>query len=515
VYALPSIGAAKPVGTFEFLVSDPGDQVDPAIDGQFVVYAGQEPSGAGFDVFLRDIFASAPKKLAANADSPDVFLSTAIYRTHERGAGGQDVQRIVVASWPTGAVLLAPPAGGPVSSPVVHSAVAAWEQQNGATGLDIVVSRYLGSDPPYVLRAPGNADPVGDQHSPAVFEDLVAYVDDARGSSVWLHDSALGPSNWTRISDGVATGVSIGKEGTRYVIAVARSSGSTGEDIEIYDRDGVLLATLPGPGPQRNPHLSGDWVAFDDHSGVLSQVAVWRWKTPPGDTNLVFVPQPSQTDQRLNDLTLVLADEVRVVFEDTASASSGRDIALYRLPVNPIVFDGQPNGWPIAPPPARAKPIDCATPDATVLAALDLTRTKGKPDEASTELDVDPPSGASTLPVLVCIHAERVSSARVLLDDRAVARPDDFEPDVVDLSKPAVVEKGRRSLSASLEGKPGSRLTVRVLADPGRVDGVSGPGAPAAPPDVHAAPSGGCGNAGAAASLAALALLLARRRSRT
>ena len=511
MYALPSLGIAKPVGTFEFLVADPGDQLDPAIDGQFVVYAGQEANGVDFDVLLRDIFAAAPKTLATLADSPDVFSSTAIYRTHERGAGGQDVQRIVIQSWPTGAILLAPPAGGAVSNPVVHSAVAAWEQQNGATGLDIVVSRYLGSALPYVLRSPGDKAPAGDQHSPAASDDLVAYVDDAQGSSVWLHDSALGPSNWTRIADGMATGVSIGKDGTTYVIAVARSSGPTGEDIEIYDRDGVLLAALPAPGPQRNPHIAGAWVAFDDHSSAFSQVVVWRWKTPPGEANLVFVPHPSETDQRLNDITLVLADEVRVVFEDTSSPSTGRDIALYRLPVNPIVFDNEPNGWPIAVPP---RPVDCASPDATVLAPLDLTRTKGKPDEASTRFDVAPPAGAATLPVLVCIHAEHVSSAWVLLDDHAVARPDDFDPHVVDLSRPAVVAKGRRSLSARLEGKPGSRLAVRVLADPGRMDG-SGASGPDVPPAAPGAGTGGCGNAGAAGSLAALALLLVHRRFRT
>lgn len=536
VYALPAIAAAKPVGTFELLVEDAGDQVDPAIDGQFVVYAGPGPSG-DLDVFLRDIF-GATQEIAGgpgDQDSPDVFLSTAIYRTPKG---------IVIESWPTDTPLRTPPPAGDgaVSSPAVHSAVAAWEQQNGTTGMDIVVSRYRGGAE-YVLRAPGDGDPAGDQHSPAVFDDLVAYVDDARGGSVWLHDSARGPSNWTRICDGVASGVSIGNDGTRYVIAVARSSGPTGEDIEIYDRDGALLAALPGAGPQRNPHLSGEWVAFDDVSSAFSQVAVWRWKTPPGDSNLVFVPHPSQTDQRLNDLSLVFQDEVRVVFEDTGSPATGRDIALYRLPINPIAFDGQPNGWPIVTAPVLPKPVDCATPDATVLATLELTRAKGKPAEKTASFDVDPPPGKDALPVLVCIHAEHVSSAWVLLDDDAVARPDDFEPHVVDLSRSSELEKGRASLSARLEGKPGSRLTVRVLADPGRTDdcrdedddgggdrdghdrrehgrrrcgGGSGPdptaGAPAAPAPTER--SGGCGSAGGLLSLASLAVLFARRRLR-
>ncbi|HEY6002080.1 MAG TPA: hypothetical protein VIV57_04335 [Anaeromyxobacter sp.] len=534
---LPAIPLAKPVGTFQLLVSDPGDQVDPAIDGQFVVYAGPGPSG-DLDVFLRDILGGT--QIIAGGpgpqDSPDVFLSTAIYRTQEG---------IVIETWTTDRPLRTPPQGGdgPVSNPVVHSAVAAWEHQrqlpNGTTDMDIVVSRYVPGIE-YVLRTAGDTDPAGNQHSPAAFGDLVAYIDDARGSSVWLHDSAQGPSNWKHICDGVASGVSIGFDGTKPVIAVARNSGGpTGEDIEIYDRDGNFLTALPGAGPQSNPHLSGEWVAFDDHSSTFSQVAVWRWKTPPGDSNLVFVPHPSQTDQRLNDLSLVPGEEVRVVFVEDAGSPSGRDIALYRLPIDPIVFDGEPNGWPIVSKP----PVDCASADATVLATLDVTREEGKPEPKSVAFDVDPPAGRDALPVLVCIHAVHVSSASVFLGGDAVARPEDFEPHVVDLSRPSEVKRGRASLSARLEGKPGSRLTVRVLADPDRGDvcrdddddrrdgdghhgrerarrkcggggGGSDPStaAPAAPPAPDR--SGGCGNAGGLASLLSLAVLFARRRLR-
>ncbi|HEY6099201.1 MAG TPA: hypothetical protein VIW03_07210 [Anaeromyxobacter sp.] len=573
--ALPFTASAKPIGTFDFIVADPGDQVDPSIDGQFVVYAGPGPAGDGLDVFLYDLQTGKKQTIAGGAgdqDSPEVYLNTAIYRTP---------LGIVIESWPAPPkILREPPAGGDgfVANPAVHSHVAAWEHRSFdrsvAGDLDIVVTRYPAA--PYVLRAPGDLDPAGDQHAPAVFDDLVAYVDDARQGSVWLHDSLKGPANWTEICElpppqrcRPASGVSVGFDGTRYVIAVARSAGATGDDIEIYDRDGALLQSLSAPGPRRNPHLSGDWVAFDDYSGPFSQVAVWRWKTPPGEQNLVFVPHPTETNQRLNDLSMALSDEVRVVFEDTApprgGVDSGRDIALYKLPVNPIAFDGQPNGWPIAPAPA-----DCKDPNATPLATLELVRAHGKPSSRSVPFDVAPPPGRDELPVLVCIHAEHVSSASVILDDDAVARPDDFDAHDVDLSIPAEVEAGRRRLSAVLAGKPGAVLTVRVLADPARADAckddddddehghdgdddgrdedgehhgkrvrhrdcrgrgerreggtggtggadaAAGTGAPDAP-DAPARPAyggGGCGSGGELASLASLALLLARRKLR-
>lgn len=500
MYALPSPGAAKPVGTFEFIVAEAGDQVDPAINGQFVTYAGPGPAGDGLDVFLYDLQTGATQTIAGGAgdqDSPDVYLGTAIYRTPSG---------IVVESWKTNQVLRSPPAGGDgaVANPVVHSAVAAWEHRSDATGTDIVVSHYKSGATPYVLRAPGDGDPTGDQHSPSVYDDLVAYVDDARQGSVWLHDAAMGPSNWTRICEGGATGVSIGFDGARYVVAVARSSGTTGEDIEVYDRDGTLLAALPAAGPQRNPHVAGEWVAFDDHSGPVSQVVVWRWLTPPGESNLVFVPHPTDTEQRLNDAALALGDELRVVFEDTASAATGRDIALYRLPVNPLVFDGQPNGWPIT----TAKPADCDDPDQPALATLELTRATSKPHGASVTFEVEP--GGTQ--VLVCFEAKHVSSAWVLLGDDPVARPGDFEPHVVKLSRSAWVDEGHGQLSGILEGKPGARLTVRVLADPARAPAGAAASAEPAPAAQAASPSGGCGNPGAFTSLASLAALLARRR---
>ena len=47
---VPALAHAKPVGTFEFLVADEGDQTRPSIDGQFVVYSGPGPTAGEIDV---------------------------------------------------------------------------------------------------------------------------------------------------------------------------------------------------------------------------------------------------------------------------------------------------------------------------------------------------------------------------------------------------------------------------------------------------------------------------------
>jgi hypothetical protein len=354
---------------------------------------------------------------------------------------------------------------------------------------------------------------VGDQHSPSAYGDLVGYVDAADGESVWLYDSAA--RTFARVCDGTATSLSVGSDGTESFVAVARSTSGHDQDVEVWAAGGgtAPLAALRVPGRQRNPHLSGPWVAFEDVSTQRSQVVLWNWKT-----GLVFVPHPSTTDQVLNDLSLVVGEEVRVVFEDSASAATGSDIALYVLDLAPLRDDGDPPGYPFEPPPPPGEPARCDG-TATPLATLRLGRTAGAPLADEVAFQADLPAGASALPVLVCIHAARVSSAWVTLDDEAVARPSDFNPSVVDLAVPGELQGGAGRISGVIAGRPGAELVVRVLADPARLAqgsaGGKGRSGAEGAASVAGTASGGCasGRAGVAALLGAV-LLLARRRPR-
>jgi hypothetical protein len=293
----PGAAVAKPVGTFGFLVADPGDQTRPSIDGQFVVYSGPGADGA-IDVLLYNTLEGRSRVVAGapgNHDEPDVSFSTAIYR----GPDG-----ISIEFWATNQHLRDPPPGGdgPVSAPTIGSGVAAWEiGQPGAR--DIRVNRWgeFGPQRERTVRAPGGGPPLGDQHAPSAYADLVAYVDGADRDAAWLYDSAA--DTFARICDGPATSVSVGSDGAEVFVAVARSVGAQDQDIEVWSASvgTAPLAALRVPGVQRNPHLSGAWVAFEDVTTPYSQVVVWNWQT-----GLVFVPHPSTTQQVLNDLSLLL-----------------------------------------------------------------------------------------------------------------------------------------------------------------------------------------------------------------
>lgn len=496
----PSSARAKPVGEFRFVVTAPGDQTDPSIDGRFVVFAGPSPSG-DLDVFLYDSALASVAPLAAGAghqDSPDVSAAGVVHRAPEG---------IAIDLW--GGERLRSPRGedGVVSNPVIGASVAAWEL--GWPGDRDIRVAPLRSGAEYTLGG------VGDQLAPSAHGALVAYLDGGDGGAVWVHDSATG--GLLRVCGGVASGVSIGDDGSDVVLAVARSARGTDEDIEVYDLAGNLRAALAVPGVQRNPHLSRDWVAFEDVSTAVSQVVLWNWKT-----GLLFLPHPTTTQQVLNDVSVVFPTEVRVVFEDSASPATGRDIVLYVLDTDPAIdFDDRPNGYPFdtggdppEDPPARA---DCDDPGAVVLGTLELERGNGKPEAGEVVFAAPAPDGARELPVLVCVDAERVSAGWLGLDGEAIARPGDLEPQVVRLERLAAIAGGEARLSGVIAGKQGASLRARVLADPARAatGGERGAGV-AAKESATPGPSmrpGGCGSAGVAGagSLLLLAALLAAR----
>lgn len=397
-----------------------------------------------------------------------------------------------------------------VSAPSIGADVAAWELgQVGAR--DIVVDRFNAGEE-YVLRADAAVPMPGDQHGPAAMGTLVAFIDEADGASVQLHESTPRLRGTQLLCAGRATGVALGEYKSHTIAAIARAADGHDEDIEVRDLTGELAA-LRVSGEQRNPHVSADWVAFEDLSTGHSQVVLWQWTT-----GLVFVPHPSQSQQQLND---VYAGEgrVRVVFADDAAGNL--DIALFDLTVSPTIpDDGQPTNWPPPPPPPDPGPVPatCDLGSGKVIATLSLGRDGQKPEAGEIEFRADGAVPGTSLPVRICIHAVGVSAAWVALDDEAVARPCAFKLDEVNLEVLSAVDDGEGEISAVLAGRPGATLDVWVITDPDRAPApdCAGQSGPALLTDGASSAAGaGCasGMAGGLGCLAALAFLFLRRRS--
>ncbi len=513
----PLVARASSPGTFGYIVTLGGNQTQPSIDGQYVVYSGPAVSPVdGTDVFVYDLLAGSIGVVAfgpGDQDSPDTYGTLVAYRTPD-GIG--------IRNWLFDLDLRLPDrvrdAGG-TGHPTIGSDVAAWEL--GGPERDIVVARlYDGRE---LGLGPDGAIPVpGDQHSPAARGPFVAYVDEADSAAAWLFDSRTAGSA-TRIGPKLvsASGVALCEHQGQLFAAVAHSEpGVHDADVEVWDGAGsgvpgmIEIAALHVPGVQRNPHISSDWVAFEDVSTGHSQVVLWRWVEGPG--GVVFVPHPSAGEQILNDLHVADGTHVRVVFADDANGDF--DLALYDLAVSADA----PNGgagtdWPprtVPPTPGAASCDDIAA--ATVLAKLNLVRNGQKP-AAFTETFQVPATASGIMPLLVCMEADGVSAGWVTVDDRAIARPSDFDPSVTRREIPCAVTGSTAEISGVIAGKPGATLTAYVLADPARAGASTSAGAVQGRLPAVAARAG-CGSGGAVspgslAGLLALALLARRRRA--
>jgi hypothetical protein len=518
--------------SYAVIVSGAGDQTQPSIDAQRVVYAS---SAAGsWDVLLYEIGTPALFRTvaatAADEDQPDVSGTLVAWRT-PAGVWVRDVSLGRDVRTPD-----ATPAGSRCSravafaGPKVTDVLAAWECDLPG-GAAVAVARLAPVREEYDVVRPGAPASGGSQRSPAAHRGLVAFIDGTDGDAVWLHDSTPGRRGTARLCDGRATGVSVGELNAVTYVAVTRAAAGPDDDVEIWDASGLVTARRVA-GVQRNPHLSGDWVAFEDLSSGRSQIVLWNWVS-----GLAFSPWPTGTNQTLNDLSVVEGSEVRAVFADDGSGDL--DVVLYRFPL-PVDDDGT-HAWPPAPVPTTVG-ARCDDADPTVLATLVLGVDHGERPAGRVRFGVTPPRGDDSLPVLVCVDLHRVAAAWLALDheellaaswhgrgDRDRDDRDDRDegddrddrrhgrlrtdcvapdPELLDthVEVRTRLDGGRSTLAGVIAGKRGARLVARVLADPA-------PSAPAADP-VGAGTAGprgraGCDVAGGGGPLGAVLVLLA------
>ena len=490
--AAPGRALAVPVGgTTRWLAAGPGDQYQASIDAGFVVFTNRDAAGA--DVMLVDLASGASTVIAGGAgdqDQPDLARDVLAYRT----ADGIALQFLL-----SGALLRRPAEPG-AGAPVVTAVGAAWEQ--GPPGdRDIAWYRTV-NGAQGVLAAPG------DQHGPSLSGTVVAFVDEAQGGAAVTYDF-LRQTQQVLVPGPVAS-VSLDGVGPNMRAAVARITAAGDGDIEVWDANGAMLGSLVVPGDQRNPRLAGDWVAFEDRSTGRSQLVVWNVAT-----GIAYLPVVSALAQTLGD-EAATATQLSVAFSQ--SNGTDLDLALYTLPL-PAVDDGTGADWPPKPP--DVPPARCDDPSPRILATFTLGR--GRSDPQAGEVSFTTGDGKD-LPVLVCMDEVNVDDAWVTLDGVVIASPVDFAPRNAHVESRRTILAGEGLIAAVMQAPCGARLTVRVLADPGRIPDpppVAPPSGPGLPVMTRALATGGegggCGNgpAGPLALVAVGALAVLRRRGRT
>jgi hypothetical protein len=546
VLAAPLTGrAAAP----SLLLGLPGDQTWPSLLGNELTYVQQ--AGGIRDVALADMTDPANPVITPITTSGDVIWGPGLagdYLSYRRpgevGLYNTSLQR------PFGNIT-APGTGRAALSP----ALVAWEQE-AAGGSDVAWLR---------LGAPGEAPIVmaraGSQRSVAASFGWIAYIDDADAGSVHLLDALLvnptDPRTFSaadvRSFQGTLAGV--GRVLDVAIWAADRISpprlavtveGAAGAEIIVIGPDRPTPVALTTPGEKLNAHLMGEWVAYEDLSTGVSQVRLWQWTT-----GRLFYAAMTGSPQTLNQLVAVDA-ALTVIW--TAMGAADLDIFQFTL------------GLPL-PPGTGDGAVKCSDAAPIVLADFTVERQRdacqrsavhddevaaphagGEQDRGSghgngdgdclrdghgrnddwhvketgarderwhsewkwrafggASFDADVPRH-----VLVCIDATDVTSAWVGVGSEVVAAPPDFHMGTLALEARLTVAADDGRAGAVVIARPGGRLRVRVLDDPGgSANGPSDGTTCSARGDCPPPPAGilsklGCGSSGGAGGLASL-----------
>jgi hypothetical protein len=129
-------------------------------------------------------------------------------------------------------------------------------------------------------------------------------------------------------------------------------------------------------------------------------------------------------------------------------------------PVDPQ--DGGAEDGSVTPAPDAAGPIDPCTDGVTVFGPETFTRVCGPPLEEWRQFSV-PEDGD----ICVLVTNNGVSAAKIKIDGSVLIGPNQFNPNVTDISATTGVAAGDHELYVRIESAPGTELTIEIrFADP-------------------------------------------------
>jgi hypothetical protein len=562
--AIPAMAWGLPSpGRERLLVSGAGDQTEPRIAGPYVPFTDQAAGPGGWKIGVFN-YGGGPPQTVPGATGPrhQPAISGQILAFTEVAAGyGQ----IWIYDLIGGALRRISPTAADQGRPAVGQDAVFWED-----------AREGRSDIWFLNLVTGESRALPEQGvKPRASGKRVVYLEPGARPAVKLCDVSAPTPVPVLIHPGPAESADI--QGNNVAVSVDVGPGPPNPpsyDVLVYTVAGQPAARLSLPGDQVNPHISGHWVAFEDLSlsspaGKSSRVILWDYTASP---RVLIAPPAGRSLQILSDL-----DYPRAVYADDRGGDLdvyGYDPT--DTGGTPPPDGGPPDGGPPdgGPPDGGCHrqcdddDEDCEDDDhhhgrggghhddgdhhrhghgdgepgsrhrggghghhgghddcdddhphrrdggagecdeGEILADLTVDGRTGDPAAGSARFEVGAPER-----VTVCIDAERVSSAWVTLNDRVVAGPDSFDPHVVRLLHRATVPEGASRIGATIAGRPGGSLRVRVLR--GAAEPAAHRWTQEAPPRAAAPAGQGCGTgAGGGVALGALLAAVGRRRRR-
>ncbi|TMK55357.1 MAG: hypothetical protein E6G60_19750 [Actinobacteria bacterium] len=289
-----------------------GDQFDSSISGPYVTYTDTSAGSADVGyVDLRDGSVHVVANAAWPVDEQLADVSGNLIAYTGSTGGPADVFLYDIATAVTTRITSDP---FDQINPSVSGQLVAYEDYSSGRGH--ICEYTFGSAATSCLGGPD------EQAGPSASGTNVAYIDQQTGDiGVW--DTGAGTTRivsvgWSGVPD---------LEGSHVVFPASAPGGS---DIVVANLAGGRT-TLPLPGDQVNPHISGDWVAFENLSSGVFHINLWNYVT--GELEQ---PNVSPASQSLVDIS-----GHRVVYTDNRNGNL--DIYSFEF-VPPESADGQIGG---------------------------------------------------------------------------------------------------------------------------------------------------------------------------
>jgi Tol biopolymer transport system component len=438
----PLVGAPRVVN------AGPGDQTDPHVSGQWVVYTnqpGRNISEIHYHHLLTGLDATLPTEggfdaLADIQGTQVVFTRTTatnrIYRFDVRTGGVAEE--------------LAPRADTDRRAATVGGHTVAWQELGAAaTALPPEIHVYNQD----TLKLTRLTSDTGVDRTPAVSEDgrVVAWSKCATsvdGCDIWVA---------REFPEGYQVRQLTGMEGEeiqpdtngQFVVYVTNSpvNGVLESDIAWIPLAGGEAQRLSLPGTDTNPSISGPLIAFE-HWETTSSTPNYDIRLYDLRTQTTYRLTETPASESLSDISWDEQGHVRVAWTRRENGDLNLYAYEFRLPTECRPVPGSPSAEAV-----------CAAPGTRQLqGVLQVTRSQEEPVPLSTRV-----SGYGT--GVLCVdnghEGSATSSGWVWLGEGVAADPNDFTEAPTGLAR-RIPLQGSRPLSAQIQGALGSAFRVRL-----------------------------------------------------
>jgi beta propeller repeat protein len=332
----PAVVQAQIPGTTTRITTNPFDQTGPSISGNLICYTDYRLGGIRGEVYCHDLTTHAEFQVTASnpltsQSANDVSGNTVVYTETSGGVVTAKSCSLTSETYPPCTPIVL--GSGDSFNPAIDGSLVAWA--DGFSGnVEVFARDFTGSPTPTKIT---NNGPTPGMNSlvPNISGRNIAYSTgfDSHDIRCQVFVTNFDSHITTQITNSLTGCNSSVDISGNYV--VYQANRDTAQNIFVYDLSTLTETRISLPGLQQNPHISGDWVAFEDITSTgtsnISSIRLFQIST----SHLYTVVQATTPidSSFLNDI-----DGHNLVY--TSAAAGNYDIYLFQftVPGGPIPF---------------------------------------------------------------------------------------------------------------------------------------------------------------------------------